>query len=434
MQNTEAIPLAPADIWVRRKDTFRVQLIRWLALAAIIGAPFTASRILCAVASLAFIVQTLANRGRHALFLRNLYGLPSLREWGPDPVGAPGCTAIIPARNEEEAIETAASSVAALDYPDLEVLFVNDHSTDDTGAILDSIAHQSQRIRVLHDSPVQEGWFGKANAIWHAVQESDPAKPWLLLADADVVFHPLALKRAMACVQEQNLDYLTCVVHLDNGSLSEEFYTPGPWCALIQGAHFDRLNEPRTASIGVGAFVLVKRDRYIACGGHAAIRNRQPEDTLLAALIRRHGGKVGVCWSSALIRVRIYRGYRQLRQFMVRKMRVQNENSVWRLLNRCVLILIQDVLPLPVAAASVIAQFSHYGLRVSLTLLAIAGFAAYVTNVASMEKYRLIAHMRPGLEWFHPLGALMRLHFFAIAVWQVIVGKRMEWRGRDFTT
>ncbi|MDZ4858662.1 MAG: glycosyltransferase [Candidatus Hydrogenedentes bacterium] len=431
---TDLVPLAPADLWVRRADSFRIQMIRWIGLFAILAVPFTASAILAVIANIVFVVQILANRGRHTLFLRNLYGLPSLRESGHGPRETPGVTLIVPARNEEDAIEAAARSATALDYPNLAILFVNDHSADSTGAILDTIALESARVRVLHDAPAREGWLGKANAVWHAAQQSDSTKPWLALADADVMFHPLALRSAMACAESQGLDYLTCVVHLANGSLSEEFYMPAPWAALIQSAHHDQLNDPRTAAIGVGAFVLVKRDVYIACGGHAAIRDRQPEDTLLAALIKKHGGKVGVCWTSAMMRVRIYRGHRQLQQFIVRKIRVQNNDSLWRLLNRCVLILIQDALPLPIAAAAIAAQTLHFGFRISLTFVAISALMAYLTNVASMEKVRVIAYMRPALEWFHPIGALMRLQFFARAAAQILAGKRMEWRGRDFTS
>jgi hypothetical protein len=264
------------------------------------------------------------------------------------------------------------------------------------------------------------------------VGESDASKPWLVLADADVVFAPGALRQAVSIAIANKLDFLTCIAYIDNKSLGEELYMPTAWAGLIQGSHFSRLNEPRTPPIGVGAFILVKRSVYLACGGHAAIRNRQPEDTLLAALVRKHGGNMGVCWTNAMIRVRIYRGYRQLRQFMTRKIRMQAQDRIWRMASRGVYILIQDVLPLPLFAMACVRQVATGAFSITMSIYAAAALLAYLTNVGSFDKFRQIAYMRPGLEWFHPIGGLLRIYFHAIAAFQVLTRKGMEWRGREF--
>lgn len=431
------IPPAPPDLWQRKREPGRLLALRWLALALMIAAVATGHPALVLPAALAFAVQASTNLARRTLYLRNLYAAPCLRAEYPlaniSTEQLPGVTMIAPARNEEDAIEDAARSVAALDYPRLEAVFVNDHSTDRTGTILDRVAQECPRLRVIHNPPLHEGWLGKANAVWQAVLASDPSNQWLALTDADVMFHPLALRRAVECAVGNNLDFLTCVVYLDNRSLAEELYMPATWSALIQGAHYGKLNDPKTAPIGIGAFILVKRELYLNCGGHAAIRNRQPEDTLLAALIRRHGGIMGVCWTNRLIRVRIYRGYHQLRKFIVRKIRTQIEDRPLRLLHRGVYVLIQDVLPLPIAAYAAAVQLARGDFDLWLTLLAFAALGSYLTNVWSFEKLRRIAWFRRGLEWFHPLTGLLRLSFFAEAAAKIVSGKKMHWRGREFS-
>lgn len=429
------VPPAPEELWKRKYEPVGLLIGRIVALLAMVATPLTGSAILAWLAIVAFVLQVLTNLIRRSLFVKNLYGLPCLRPdqpVAPDPAEWPGVSIILPARNEEAGIEAAARSVAALDYPDLEVIYVDDHSTDATAEILDRLVAEHPHLQVLHDPPAQEGWLGKANAVWQGLGESDASKPWVLLADADVEFHPATLRHAMALAVANKLDFLTCAAYIDNGSLAEELYMPNAWAGIIQGSHFNRLNEPRTPAIGIGAFTLVKRSIYLSSGGHAAIRDRQPEDTLLAALVRKHGGNMGVFWTNSMVRVRIYRGFKQLQQFIVRKMRMQSQDGIMRMGNRMVYLTIQDILPLPLFVAACARQIVLGEFSFSMTFYAVAALVTYLTNVGTFEQFRHIAHMRRYLEWFHPLGGLLRIYFYSVAALQVLSRKRMEWRGREY--
>ncbi|MCC6796502.1 MAG: glycosyltransferase [Candidatus Hydrogenedentes bacterium] len=430
------VPRAPADLWKRKYEPFGLVFARFVGLLVVVGAPIFGYVALALLSLLVFLLQILTNLIRRNMYRRNIDNLPSLipgeppapylEEW-------PGLSLISPARNEEDGIEAAARSVAALDYPDFEVIYVDDHSTDSTPAILDRLVQEFPQLTVLHNPPTQEGWLGKANAVWQGLRESDASKEWLLLTDADVVLHPDTLRQAVSLAVTNKLDFLTCVAYIDNGSLGEELFMPQAWAGIIGGSHFDRLNEARTPSIGIGAFTMVKRSAYIASGGHAAICDRQPEDTLLAALIKKRGGNMGVCWTSSMVRVRIYRGFKQLQQFIVRKIRMQNQDGVLRIFNRIVFILIQDVLPLPLFVAAVARQIFMRDFSFSMSVYALFALLAYTSCVASYDKYRNIAYMRPHLEWFHPLGGLLRIYFYIRASLQILARKGMEWRGRDYT-
>jgi len=157
-------------------------------------------------------------------------GMPSVAdvsrpEWDRNPVlpaGNPRVSIIVPARNEEETIEQALNTLLALDYDNYEVIAVNDRSTDRTGAIMERVAenqkqnhhqnhsqnsHVSQRLRdmghptvrslrVIHHTELPAGWLGKTHAMWTAANQANG--DWLLFTDADVLFKPDSLRRALA--------------------------------------------------------------------------------------------------------------------------------------------------------------------------------------------------------------------------------------------
>src|ERR1700722_8389510 len=117
--------------------------------------------------------------------------------WGRNPVstaGNPRVSIIVPARNEEAAIEPALRSLLALDYDNYEVIAVDDRSTDRTGEIMDSLQKNSpdSLLKVIHHTELPSGWLGKTHAMWTAANQA--SGEWLLFTDADVMFKPESLR------------------------------------------------------------------------------------------------------------------------------------------------------------------------------------------------------------------------------------------------
>lgn len=419
----------------RRSRDPRLLALRWTGIAAMTAAIVLPSPVLAGLSGFAFLYQALVNLGRRSLFKRNLDSMPCLRISSPEgePDSWPLVTVVTAARNEEAGIEEAARSVAAMDYPNLEIVAVNDHSTDATGAILDRIAAECPRMRVLHDPPLQDGWLGKANAVWHGVHAGNPSASWLLLADADVVFHPAALRLAVAYAEGAKLDFLTGVPFLDNGSLAEEFILPDQWFGIVSSARAGRINEADTHPIGIGAFTLVRRAVYLASGGHSACPDYQPEDAILAATVKSWGGRMGIFRTRDLVRVRLYRGLRELRQIYVRKLRMYNSDRVSGLFSHIGFQLLQGVLPAAIFPACVAMQAAAGSISLSFSFFAVSALAAYVTEAMRVRCGREVARMRRGLEWLHPLACLFRAGLMSIAAAQSLRGATMEWRGRIFT-
>lgn len=119
---------------------------------------------------------------------------------------------VVPARNEESDVERGLLSILAQENVDLRVIAVNDHSTDRTGAILESLAAEDHRLTVIHDPPLEPGWFGKCNAMEHGVALA--TGEYLALCDADVVHSRRSLASALPELQRDDLDFISYIPRL----------------------------------------------------------------------------------------------------------------------------------------------------------------------------------------------------------------------------
>lgn len=370
---------------------------------------------------------------RNWLLQRNMRGLHRLTAESDDGEGVgdlPGVTIVAPARNEEAGIETAVRSLAALDYPALEILVVNDHSTDRTGEILRRLREEFPKIQVIEVPPLQEGWGGKANAIWQAAQEGDPGSKWLLLTDADVVFHAKALRRAVAYAEREAVDFCTCIPVIDNGSLAEELVLPHKWAAVMMSAHYDRLGTPAVCGIGVGAFMLVRRDVYLGTGGHSAFVGQEPEDSLLARTIKKHGKKMAVVWTRDLLSVRVYRGLSEVLDGSTRKSRIVFDDSPLALASQAFRWILTMVLPLPLAIIAVAHQ-TKCGFSVALSSFGLVGLAAYYSGVRNYQLARAFCRIHASVPWLVPLAGLLKIWIEVKAMGQVVFRRGLTWRGRE---
>jgi glycosyltransferase involved in cell wall biosynthesis len=218
---------------------------------------------------------------------RSIPRLPELSVTGlAEPM--PMVSVIVAARNEEATIAPALQALLSLDYNVLEIVVVNDRSTDRTGFILDEEARKSERLRVIHVEALPAGWLGKNHAL--AVGAARARGEWILFTDADVHLKPLALDRAVGYAVEQGLDHLAVAPRLEmNGFLLNLFsgafallfaQVTRPWLARRPGSRFH---------IGIGAFNLIRAKAYRCVGGHEPIRLRPDDDLRLGRLVKEAG-------------------------------------------------------------------------------------------------------------------------------------------------
>lgn len=232
-----------------------------------------------------------------------------------DPVGdadLPTLSIVVGARDEAAAIEPALRSLLALDHPRLQVVAVDDRSTDGTGAILDRIAHDDPRLHVIHVAALPGGWLGKVHALHLGSQAAQGE--FLLFTDADVHVARDALRRALAhCVREQ-LDHLAVLpqLHVRQGLLASLlvesqalFYaTLPPW----------KLATSPRVYVGLGAFNLVRAEAYRRAGGHDALRLEVLDDLALGKRLKAHGARQGLLLGEAAVALEWYRDARGFMQ------------------------------------------------------------------------------------------------------------------------
>jgi glycosyltransferase involved in cell wall biosynthesis len=236
--------------------------------------------------------------------------LPWLSDTPPiSSVDAPGVSVIFAARDEAEKLSGAVQSMLALDYPNFEIVAVNDRSRDRTREILHEFERRSPRLNVIDILELPSGWLGKPHALVAGVEHS--RGEWLLFTDADVHFAPDLLSRAIALAQERRLDHLTLPAAVEMKGFWETTTISYFQLGFIFG------NEPWKASdgrshryVGIGAFQLVRRDAYDTCGGHRRLRMDVIEDMKLGKLIKMAGFRSGMAVAGEGVRVRWHSGAR----------------------------------------------------------------------------------------------------------------------------
>ena len=210
-------------------------------------------------------------------------------EWDRQAERAPRVTIIVPARNEQEDVETAVGSLLALEYENYEVIAVNDRSTDRTREILDRLAAASAgKLRVLHIAELPSGWLGKNHAMWRAAALA--TGDWVLFTDADVVFRPDALRRAMAYALQENADHLVVFPEVQLHTVGERMMVAFFMSLFTFGHRPWKVADPKARDhMGMGAFNLVRRSVYEAIGTHEALRLEVIDDMKLGKLIKQGG-------------------------------------------------------------------------------------------------------------------------------------------------
>ncbi len=280
--------------------------------------------------------------------LRGLPRVPDLLQLPNPPIdpAAPSLTVIVPACNEAKDIAACLESLLQQDYPNLDILAVNDRSTDHTGAIMDALAAQyPHRLRVLHIPELPAGWLGKTHAMALAARHT--AADFLLFTDADVLFAPDALRRSVSYLTASRGDHLVTMPTLIIRRWDEAAVLGFLQLSGLLAARPWRVADPTSQrdAIGVGAFNLVKRSAYLQVGGFEALRMEVVEDLALARRIKRAGLAPRLAFARNLVNVHWASGALGLVRVMTKNVFSALSFSVVSVLIACGGLLVCSVLP-----------------------------------------------------------------------------------------
>lgn len=216
----------------------------------------------------------------------------------------PAVSLIVPCRDEADHIHRALSTLLAIDYDRLEIIVVDDRSTDGTTEQLHALAATHRNLVVLRVDELPEGWLGKCHALH--LGASRAAGEWLLFADADVSQDPLLLKRAVRFATRHRLKLLSLLPRNESPSLMmRTLMTVLYHVTIVTMGYWMRRRDGRQTFDGVaaGAFCLVDKTVYERAGGHAALRLAVVDDLSLGALIRRQGVRTELRFAGPVLSV-----------------------------------------------------------------------------------------------------------------------------------
>jgi glycosyltransferase involved in cell wall biosynthesis len=372
-------------------------------MSAAVGLLVPAILALLAVATLVAILRTYAT-------VPHLANQPS----APEGVG-PRVSIIVAARDEERHIRPAVASLLGQDYHDVELIVVEDRSTDRTGKILDAMAAKTERLAVVHIKELPPGWLGKNNALQEGAKRA--TGELLLFIDGDIMLHRSAVSRAVRVFSQPGADHVTVGPQMELPTWPLKlvvgyFLTWG----VVAGRLWLVENPKSSAYIGVGAFNMVRASSYKAVGGHSRIAMRPDDDLMLGKILKKAGGQTRLLFGSGMVAVEWYASLGEaLLGFRKNAFSVLNYSVALFVLSMIGNVVL-NVLPF-------IAVFFTHGAPQVLNGVVIAALLASFARTA-------VAHRLPlWLTLLYPVAALVQSAMVVIAVMRTLNAGGIDWRG-----
>ena len=257
---------------------------------------------------------------------------------------SPKVAIIVPARNEEGSIEQALQRLLALDYENYEVIAIDDRSTDRTGEIMDGVASQShEHLKIVHIRELPSGWMGKAHAMWTAAKQTDA--DWLLFTDADVMFRPDCLRRAIAYAETERADHVVLLPRVILKRPGEKMMVGFFQLLFVFGHRPWKCADPKARDhMGVGAFNLVRRSAYAAVGTYERLRFEVVDDMKFGKVIKNAGFRQRVVLGN-LIEIRWARGARGVVRNLTKNFFAVMSFEIWRAVGGSIAVAFLNLVP-----------------------------------------------------------------------------------------
>ena len=326
---------------------------------------------------------------------------------------------ILPARNEQKGIEASVRSILAQKDVDLELIVVDDHSTDRTGKILDHLAGLDSRLKVIHSPELKPGWLGKPNAMQHGADCA--TGDYLLFSDADIVHYPGSFTTAIAEMQEHRQDFLALLPFVEWQGFWENVILPAAFLVVARYGS-KSLEDPSSPDAQAsGAFLMIRKSAYRKLGGHEQIKSEVMDDIEFARLVKRNGFRVGIRLAPNCLKVRPFVSGRDVFWGMTKNLLGAFGNHSWS----AIPIGLMFMLVFWIGIISIVAGFVIHSPAVS-----IVGLLLYVYIYASMWVAHRVTSFKPFLLLFYPLASFILMGSLMIAAYYKTFRGEVLWRGR----
>lgn len=334
----------------------------------------------------------------------------------------PPVSVLIPARDEERGIAAAVNSVLQNTAVPLEVIVLDDHSSDQTAAIVERISRQDPRVQLRSAPALPEGWNGKQHACWQLAQLA--GHDLLLFMDADVRLEATALQRLLAHLQAVDVPLLSGFPRQRMLTIPEKMLVPMMYFVLLGYLPLERMRASSQPEFGAGCgqLFLARKASYFAAGGHAAIRNSRHDGLKLPRSFRAAGLRTDLFDASDIAHVRMYCGWKETWNGLLKNATEGIAN--WKLIGIfSVLLLGAAVLPILVLAHAIYWRWT-------LASIVILGLATLISFLPRAMIAARLSHSWIGVL-LHPIAVAI----FVAAQWTAFLREQLgfqavSWRGR----
>ena len=376
-------------------------------------------------------------------WLHSQYHLDIVVTPTPAPTKAPFISVCVPARNEERNIRACVEAILAQDYPDFEVIVLEDRSTDNTDEILRSLAAhtvpasplrgENDKLKVIDGSDLPKGWAGKPHALFQASARA--RGEWLCFVDADTFLSPATLSSCYVKAIETNADMFTIMTFQVMGSFWEKVVMPIVMTALSVGFSPRKVNDPNSRdAIANGQFILIKRSVYDAIGGHERIKDQIVEDKAISEQVKWNGYRLIVANGYSVAKTRMYTSLPEMWEGWTKNiyLGLSDQPSLMVLGAFGAFILLVAALILPLWPLLGVYWYFHGGSWLALAII-FESLVLWAIIIYARARVAIGMRISPCYAFTLPLGSAVFAAMMFVSTWKVISGQGVTWKGRIYT-
>ncbi|MDR3617539.1 MAG: glycosyltransferase [Candidatus Obscuribacterales bacterium] len=346
----------------------------------------------------------------------------------------PFVSILVPARNEEDKIGRCLQSLLAQDYPNFEVIVIDDCSTDNTLSIIETLAVKDVRVKIVNADEAPAGWLGKCSALVQGVRVA--AGQCLIFTDADTFHKPQSVRLATSFLLTEKAELVSFMPVQELGSFWERVAMPALLGSFLIGDPWNKvndLNDPR--AYAYGQYFIVNRKTYEAVGGHGSVHDQILDDIVLGRVVKKNGFKIMAADGSPLYSVRMYTDLKSLWHGLVKNAYTIIDCNPFSLLG--ILLLINTTLLAPTLLIAYFIGFWLTGAQHEIPHFGLASALLALQIVLLSVWWHLSTQYYRGVNWLHmmllPLGSIFVSSLYLESARRVYTGEKMRWKNREYS-
>jgi len=365
-------------------------------------------------------------------WVHNQYHLDIVVSPASPPMPAPLISICIPARNEEDNIQNCVESALTQDYPNLEVIVLDDRSADSTAEILHQLADYNDKLKIINGSDLPDGWAGKPHALHQATAVA--RGEWLCFVDADTFLASQAISSCYAKAIECNADLFTTLHQQITETFWEKVLMPLIMTALSVAFSPRKVNDPsRREAVANGQFIMVRRTVYESIGGHERVKDQIVEDKAISEQVKWNGYRLIIADGKHFIRTRMYISLSTMWEGWTKNIYLGLRDHLLTLLLGAfgaALALIAAFF-VPIWPMLGMVWYFNDGSWLAISVV----IQSMIIWVALLSARVIVARRMNINPWYAlttPLGAAIFAAMMFVSAWKVISGRGVTWRGRTY--